>query len=393
MTGGGQKIHFAFLFSVYLVAAASETFISPLFPLVRDDLGLAVSDQAAIIAVLTLAIGVGNLLGGWLGTRYSDRRAIRLAAAALAVGCALSGASQNMGMLTIGQAVAGLGGGLFFGPGLAVVGRLYVTSRGRAIATYGLAYSLGLAAAAFSSSAGADLWRAVFFVTAAMSAGLAIATPKLAEADGPRTTTFIRDAVSYWADPPYLLALMTGVAAGVTHYVVIGLTPQHFVERGAALTLAAGLIGAGRLASVGGKVFSGWLFDRIGGPRTAQILLAAIVAFGAIQMLLPRQLGLLAIAPLVCVTAMLFPVSNAMVVVALPARASWGVGVYRSTLMLASAVSAGVVSLALLQLDTGPVMLIALAVPLAVGLWIGHSSGARQLMVSKSSSTPITEPQ
>lgn len=364
----GRRLAFSYLFVVYLVAAASETFVSPLFPLIREDLGLDVSDQAALIAVLTLCIGIANVGGGWVGSSWGDRRAIRLSAVLLATGAAVSGMSNGIHLLFVGQALSGLGVGLFFGPGLAIVGRMYIESRGRAIATYGLAYSLGLAIAAFSSNVGIDLWRAVFLVTAVLALGFAATAPHLLEAEGPRPTGLLLEARTYLRHPGYRMALVTGVAAGTTHYVVIGLTPQHFVDRGTGLALVTGLVGVGRLASVGGKFVSGWGVDRIGGARTAVLLLAGVVVLGAAVVLVPGQLGLWAVAPFVCVTAMLFPVSNAIVVISLPARASWGVGIYRAALMLASAICAGLVSLALRVTDTGPVMFVALAVPLLVAL-------------------------
>ncbi len=366
MTEQGRRLAFGYLFVVYLLAAASETFISPLFPLIRDDLDLAVSDQAALIAVLTVCIGVANVAGGWVGSRWSDRLAVRLAAGLLALGAATSGAAPGIALLFVGQALIGLGSGLFFGPGLALIGRMYVATRGRAIASYGLAYSVGLAAAAFSSNAGMELWRTVFFVTAILAATFALATPHLLEAEAGTPGGFAAAAVGYLKTPMYQTAVMTGVAAGTTHYVIIGLTPEHFVDRGAQLALVTGLVGAGRIASIAGKYLSGWSVDRIGGQRTAVILLLVGVGLGALVLLPPGRMGLWAVAPFVCVTAMLFPVSNSIVVEALPARASWGAGLYRAVLMLASAACAALVSVALRSTTTTTVMLVALSIPLVV---------------------------
>lgn len=365
---GGRRIAFSYLFVVYLLAAASETFISPLFPLIRDDLGLKVSDQAALIAVLTLCIGLANVGGGWVGSSWGDRRAVQLAAVLIAAGSAISGLANGIHLLFVGQALSGLGGGLFFGPGLAIVGRMYLENRGRAIATYGLAYSLGLAVAAFSSNVGIELWRSVFLVTAVLSAGFAVASPHLVEAEGDPPGRLLRQARDYLQHPGYRMAVVTGIAAGTTHYVVIGLTPEHFVDRGVGLALVTGLIGAGRLASVGGKFVSGWGVDRIGGARIAVLLLVAVFVLGSVVVLPPGRTGLWAVAPFVCITAMLFPVSNSIVVTSLPPRASWGVGIYRAALMLASALCAGIVSVALRVTETGPVMLVALSVPVAVAV-------------------------
>jgi predicted MFS family arabinose efflux permease len=368
VTTDTRRLAFGYLFVVYLLAAASETFISPLFPLIRDDLGLAVSDQAALIAVLTVCIGVANVVGGWVGSRWTDRLAVRLAAILLAVGAAASGAATGIGLLFVGQACIGLGSGLFFGPGLALVGRMYAATRGRAIASYGLAYSIGLAVAAFSSNVGMELWRTVFFVTAVLSLAFAIVTPHLTEAEAGPPGGFVRSAVAYLRTPLYQTALTTGVAAGTTHYVIIGLTPEHFVDRGAKLALVTGLVGVGRIASMGGKYLSGWSVDRIGGARTAVLLLVSVVVLGGMVLLPPGEMGLWAVAPFVCATAMLFPVSNSIVVDALPARASWGAGLYRAVLMLASAICAGLVSVALRVTGTTTVMLVALTIPLVVAV-------------------------
>lgn len=364
----GRRLAFSYLFLVYLVGAASETYISPLFPLIREDLGLAVSDQAALIGVLTCCVGVANVGGGWVGASWGDGRAVRISAVLLAAGALVSGTATGIVMLFIGQALSGLGVGLFFGPGLAIVGRMYLESRGRAIASYGLAYSCGLAMASFSSNVGADLWRLVFLATALVAAVLALGSPRLSEATGGRPEGLLREAAEYLRHPGYRMALVTGVAAGTTHYVIIGLTPQHFVDRGAGLALVTGLVGAGRLASMAGKVASGWGVDHFGGARTAVVLLICSAALGAVVVGTPGQLGLWAVLPFVCATAMLFPVSNAIVVSSLPSHASWGVGIYRAILMLSSALCAGLVSLALRVTGTGPVMLVGLAVPLSVAV-------------------------
>ncbi|HEU5149911.1 MAG TPA: MFS transporter [Iamia sp.] len=364
-----HPVAFGYLFGVYLLAGAGETFVSPLFPIVREELGLRVADQALLTAALTVAIGIANLAGGWMGTRHGDRAAVRLSAALVAVGCGLSGAAPGLAVLAVGQAVTGLGVGLFFGPGLALIGRMYVRSRGRAIASYGLAYSLGLAAAAFSTNAGASGWRAVFFATAVSSGILALLAPALpdAVADSPPTVASLwAETRGHLASPGYRLALLVGVVAGTNHYVVAGLTPEHFVARGVALGLAAGLVGVGRLASVGGKVVAGRLFDRHGGRRTVQVVVAATIVSGVLLLLPPGRIGLVAVVPFVCTTAMLFPVSNAVVIGSLPGHATWGVGVYRCVLVGSAAACAGLVSLALTATSTTVVMVAALVIPLAV---------------------------
>jgi predicted MFS family arabinose efflux permease len=371
MTARRRRLLFAHLFAIYFLAGAAETYISPLFPLMRHELGLAVSDQATLIAFLTVSIAIGNIVGGWLGVRVGDQLAIRLAAALLAVGTATSGLAHGYAVLIIGQTVSGLGVGLFFGPGLAMVGRLYPASRGRAIASYGLAYSLGLAAAAFAAGLGSSHWRLAFLATTALSGLLCVVLPKLPAAEPLASSGgagLFLEAVRYTRNQSYRAALAVGAAAGIGNYVLIGLTPEHFVARGVSVGLVAGLVGAGRIASMAGKYVSGWLVDRIGGSHTARYLTIGMGVFGALNLALPGQAGLWAVPPFVCVTAMLFPVSNAMIVGALAARVSWGIGIYRACLMIVSALCAAAVGACLRVANTTVVMCAALVLALAIVL-------------------------
>jgi hypothetical protein len=61
---------------------------------------------------------------------------------------------------------------------------------------------------------------------------------------------------------------------------------------------------------------------------------------------------------------MLFPISNAIVIGALPAKSSLGVGIYRASLMISSAVLSVFFTIALRNFGTFEVMLSALAIPI-----------------------------
>lgn len=366
-----HRLAFSYLFGLFFIAAASETLISPLFPLIRVDLGLQTADLAIITAALTLMTGLGNLLGGIVGVRYSDHLAVRIAAWSISAGALTSGLSKGLISLTLGQMLIGAGSGLFFAPGLSSVGRLYTATRGRAIASYGLAYSLGLAVASFSANPSAPQWRFMYVMMSILAASFAVRTPNLSETSEVLSRSLRGNVVEYVRQPMYRLALVCGVVAGTTHYIVIGLIPEAFVDNGETLAVVTGLIGAGRILSMGGKYLAGWTFDRWGGPRSAQIVMSLMLVFGILVLVLPARWGIIPIVPFVAVTAMLFPISNAMVVSSLPAKATWGVGIYRSTLMIASALLSVVFSVALRRFDTINVMLFALCIPV-IGLLINR---------------------
>ncbi|MHB1128705.1 MAG: MFS transporter [Ilumatobacteraceae bacterium] len=365
------RLAFSYLFGLFFIAAASETLISPLFPLIRADLDLRTADLAIIIAALTLTTGLGNLVGGIVGVRYSDHLAVRIAAWSISVGALISGLSKGLLSLTLGQMLIGAGSGLFFAPGLSSISRLYAATRGRAIAGYGLAYSLGLAVASFCANSSAPQWRVIYVIIAIVAASFTVRTPNLFETSEIFSKSLGGSVVEYVRQPMYRLALVCGVVAGTTHFLVIGLIPEAFVDRGEALAVVTGLIGAGRILSMGGKYLAGWTFDRWGGPRSAQIVMSLMAVFGILVLVLPARWGLIPIVPFVAVTAMLFPISNAMVVSSLPPKAAWGVGIYRATLMIASALLSVIFSVALRRFDIIDVMLVALCIPI-IGLFINR---------------------
>lgn len=373
MTLDRKRISFWYLFALFFTAAVSETLVSPLFPLIKNDIHLRTADLALITGALTLMTGLGNLAGGVIGVRRSDRLAIRLAAFFITGGSLLTAISGNLLIIVIGQMLIGGGSGLFFAPGLSSVSRLFEKNRGRAIASYGLAYSLGLAVASFCANKIAPPWRINYLLISIVAVCLSIKVPDLKENVESVNLGLQKMAIEYSKNSSYRLALMCGVVAGTTHYLVIGLIPEAFVDRGVALALVTGLVGIGRLASMPGKYAAGWAFDRWGGPRSAQAVMSLMLCFGFFVLVLPPKLGLIPIIPFVCFTAMLFPISNAIVIGALPAKSSLGVGIYRASLMISSAVLSILFSIALRHFGTFQVMLWALTIPV-VGILFNHRS-------------------
>ncbi len=382
-----RRLAATYLFAVYMMAAASETFISPFFPLIRDDLGLVVANQATLFAVLTCGIGVGNVVGGAIGYHVGDRIVVRAAAAAMSVGALVSGTAGSFAVLVVGQAVAGLGIGVFFAPGLASIGRMFPAIRGRALATYGLGYSVGTAAAAFVAGWDGIDWRWPFYATAVLTLGLTVLAPQLLDSTEGAPPPMLASLRRYMRDPFYQMSLVTALVAGAATYIFIGFAPTLFVDRGVSLTLVATLIGVGRLASIGGKYVAGWMYDRFGGPQSAQWIMYAMAVSGVPLVALPGPWGVAVVAPFVLVTASLFPISNALSVAGLPERSTWGVGVYRALLVGSSAALSGVVGVLLHVVSLDAVMYGYLALPLLGGVAAGLLTRARAPAMASLSGT------
>jgi NNP family nitrate/nitrite transporter-like MFS transporter len=366
-----RKIAFSYLFTVYFLCGMAETLVSPLFPLLREDLDLVEAQQATLLAAVAAGIAVFNVIGGAIASRRPDRSLVRVAAAALASGLFISGLAGSYPMLLAGQALVGVGFGLFYPSGLASVARMYEATRGRAIANYGLAYSLGLALAAVAANVGQSGWRWVFYVSGAVAVGLVVWAPRWVEAE-PDTGghSLLSQLRTYAAHRDYRISAVTTLTGLAMHYVVIGFAPVLYVDRGIRLSLVSVLLAVGRLGSIPGKLLCGGLFDRFGGLWVARMLMVAEFAVGIPMLALPGSVGVWLLVPFVAVSASVFPVANAMLVSALPPRSAWGIGTFRSVMLGASALLSGLVSVLLHHVSLPVVMAGALAVPALASLGV-----------------------
>ena len=364
---GRRWVPFGYLFGLYFILGGSETMISPLFPLVRVDLGLDESHQAAILAAVAVGISSFNVIGGAASRWLTDRALVRSAAACLAVGMALSGAAPSFWPLLAGQALLGVAFGIFFPPALAVVARLYPAAVGKAIAAYGLAYSFGLAAAALTGNVGAGNWRWVFYACVLPATVAVLWTPGWPEpARDPALPPLLAQIRQYARMRVLRLSGLASFGGVSMHYVVIGFAPVYFVDRGIHLGLTVSLIAAGRVLSAGVKLVGGALYDRYGGLWTARLMMLVTSGLGVPMLAAPTNWGVWLLVPFVGIAVSVLPVANAMLVEALPPQSGWGIGVFRAALLGSAALLSAIVGLLLLWLPLETLMLASLSLPLLV---------------------------
>jgi len=367
-----------YLFTLYFLLGGSETMISPLFPLVRDDLGLRESHQAAILAVVAAGIACFNVAGGASSRWMSDRALVRTASSCLAAGMILSGAAPSFWLLLAGQALLGIAFGIFFPPALAAVARLYPSAVGKAIAAYGLAYSFGLAAAALTGNVGEGNWRWVFYACALPAVVAVVWIPRWPEPGRDPSPPPLLAQLRWYARMRMLrLSLLASVGGVSMHYLVIGFAPVYFVDRGVHLGLVVTLISVGRVLSAGAKLVGGALYARYGGLWTARLMMLVTSALGVPMLLAPAGVGVGLLAPFVGIAVSVMPVANAMLVGALPPQSGWGIGTFRAVVLGSAALLSGVVSLLLRFLELEVLMLASLAVPLLVAA-AAHASMHRE---------------
>ncbi|MGH8959121.1 MAG: MFS transporter, partial [Acidimicrobiia bacterium] len=166
-TGRTSWLGLAAVVTTYLTISVAESILAPLFPSIAETMGLSVSSAGLTFGILTANIAVGNLAGGWL-LRALPLRAVAVLSLGIAgAGCAFASVSGTFRFLLISQATIGFGVGMFFAPGLKAAGLAGGSNRrGLAMGIFGVAFSAGLAAAAFLASgvAPAEWWKAFVVV-------------------------------------------------------------------------------------------------------------------------------------------------------------------------------------------------------------------------------------
>lgn len=267
---------------------ANLYYAQPLLTQISAALGISPAAAGFAMTVMQIGYGVGLLLVVPLGDRFENRRLIVTAFAILAAGLLAAGLAANAAMFLTAALVIGIS---------ASVAQIIVPfashlvradSGGRALGTVMAGLLLGMMVARPLSSIVADSfgWRAIFLLSAAMIAALAVALLRLVPMRRPPEGFRYRDLLPslkklflsypllrrraliqfflfsaftvFWTVVPMLLA---GPAYGYT-------------QRGIALFALIGVTGAAAAP------FVGWAADRGFGRATALgALLLAILSF------------------------------------------------------------------------------------------------------------------
>lgn len=371
---GPRWVPFALLCAAYFATTTGEQMLSPLFPIVSEDLGLSVTQGGIAFAVLTGTIALTNLIGGDAVRRVTPRTIVRGACAAGVAGAVVNAVTTSYPLLLIGQMLLGAAAGLFFPIGLQGVGvAAGPAKRGFAMGIYGVAFSGGLLAAALLGTLGAaSTWRVPFWVAAGLfvAAGVAIGFTDLGpKAVGPRGKVPLRDVLTL---PTYV-----GTVLAILQYGAIPFLTTYAVSRwGITAAEAATVLVVGRLVSIVAKVIGGASADRIGplasGRRTALLLTVTGLAW----VLLPGGLVTYAIAALFAGSvSSLGPVANLLAVERFGGN-GLALGMYRSVQIALGALASAAVGLLAGWVGLRPTLAVAGLVPLAL-LWICREPAPR----------------
>lgn len=357
------RVAFVVVTAGYLAVTVAESILAPLFPAVTGELGLDLGMAGLAFGLLTGSIAVGNLIGGWLLSRAGVKPALEISLLMATAGSALAALAADGSSFVVAQTLIGAGTGVFFAPGIDVIGRAAKPyRRGLAMGMFGVAFSAGLAIAALLAALGARTgWRMAFWVAA-----LACAAGALVVAFAPLPGRASRAS----GEMPHLgralaVPVTVGAIGTISQYGTVGFMAIFAVTAWDMSPAAAALvIAAGRVLSVPGKLIVGMGADRWGSLPTLTVLAVCLGVTGALWTVVP---GLLVAVPAAVVYAAavsgLFPIANLLAVDGFGDRGAM-LGVFRSAHIGVGAVGAWVIGAVSARAGLGPTLMISAALPI-----------------------------
>lgn len=357
-----DRVALAVVISGYLAVTVAESILAPMFPSVTDELGIDLGTVGVAFGSLTGSIAVGNLVGGWTLARLGPKPALLASLLLAAIGSAASALATDGRAFVIAQTALGAGTGIFFAPGIHLIGRVTPTDRrGLAMGVFGVAFSLGLAVAAVLAALGAKTgWRVAFWTAAvtclagALMAAIASLPGHIPSAPSGRRL-----------GPALLIPVTVGSVGTVSQYGTVGFLALFAVSAwGMSAAAAALMIAVSRVISVPGKLVVGYGSDRWGASRTLTALAICLAATGILWTVVPGQAVAIPAAVIYAAAVSgLFPIANLL------AYRDFGdqgamLGVYRSAHIGLGALGAWVIGVAATDVGLGTTLRVSAAVPL-----------------------------
>lgn len=122
--------------------------IPPLFPLLKEELGVSYAALGAVLAVFYAVSGVMQTVAGFLVDRLGARAMLLAGMALIAIGTLLAGVVPSFAWLFVAAVVAGLGNSVFHPADLALLnGKVGAKRLAYAFSVHGIAGNIGWAAA------------------------------------------------------------------------------------------------------------------------------------------------------------------------------------------------------------------------------------------------------
>ncbi len=251
--------------------------VSPILPLIKDDLGLTYAQAGFLFAVPTIVMSIFGMPGGWLADTLGMKRTITLGLTVLLAGGALRTTAPGFFSLTLWMAVLGAGMGLS-GPGLTRMVRdrfadLPGTVSG--INTSGLVVGAtlgtGLTYPYLVRLSGAWTWRGTFLIWSALTLATLLAWVLVAPPAG--STGGARPKLSgIWRDKTVWKLNVIFLSQSFIFYSMSSWIPTYYNELGLSLKSGAQLLTLFIFLNLPSSLAIPYLSDRYGGRRVCIII-------------------------------------------------------------------------------------------------------------------------
>jgi MFS transporter, FSR family, fosmidomycin resistance protein len=138
----------ALVASAHLLSHFFQLVLPPLFPVLRDELGITYMALGLLMSLFYTASGIGQTIAGFLVDRYGARRILASGLALLAGAIGAAGLAPSVGFLVPVFVVAGLGNSVFHPADYSILNTMIDPRRlGRAYSVHSICGNLGWIAA------------------------------------------------------------------------------------------------------------------------------------------------------------------------------------------------------------------------------------------------------
>jgi ACS family hexuronate transporter-like MFS transporter len=284
----------ALIMAAQVMANVGPLGIPSIAPLIREDLGLSVTQAGSFLSAYYIGPVLISLPAGWLADRWGVRGAMILGQGLIAVGLFAAAAAPSFAFLVVILVLSGAGYGVL-NPTTTKAGMAWFPPHQRAtvvgLKQIGLPGGGALGALMMPPLALAFGWRVAVAFSAAVVAGLALLTWALyRDVAEPAPAGPARTRPSFWTvlanRDLWLVGVSTLIFAGVQtvflSFLVLYL--RDVVEL--PLVVAAKYLVAAQASGVAGRVLFGLLSDRIfGGQRRIVLAIAGLGSIGCAVLL------------------------------------------------------------------------------------------------------------
>ncbi len=263
--------YLALFWSLWFLTFSTRTALSPLLPVIEDELHLSHALSGGLYLALAIGHTISLLMSGALAPRVGYKRLILIGYMMLAAVLTCPWFAEGYYILIGIFFLIGAGGGLYLPSAILLLTKIYNARHwGKALALHDTAASISILSIPFLATLSLYFmnWRgfflvlAVFCVLAAALFGLYVpdAPPEVDEEGASLIDIFRR--------PDFWIMAFLWMVASTASMGLYGITPLFLVqEKGIPLETANTLFGLSRIGGVFATIISGFLADRFGVKR------------------------------------------------------------------------------------------------------------------------------